>query len=76
MRKSSKNDCTAFDDGFVIKLKLHTLRAADWADEVLLRGIAPVNEDGLIIIDPEYHEYLFLSANRYGLKVNLVSTEE
>lgn len=64
-----RNDLTIFDDGFVLKIKLHTLKATDWAEEVLIGDVTW--DDNLIVVDPDFHEHLFLSLKRYDLKAEL-----
>lgn len=68
-----RNDVTVFDDGFTLKLKLHTLKATDWAEEVLI-GDATW-DDNLIVVDPDFCEHLFLSLKRYDLRVELKQQE-
>lgn len=68
-----RNDVTIFDDGFVLKVKLHTLKAASWAEETLIGDVAWDRD--LMVVDPDFHEYLFLSIKRYDLKSELKQLE-
>lgn len=69
-----RNDVTIFDDGFTLKVKLHTLKASNWAEETL---VGEVTWDGnLMVIDPDYDEHLFLSMSKYNLKTELKQVEE
>ena len=60
-------DITIFDDGFVLKIKVHTLKAADWAEEVLLP--APVNDRSQIIVDPDFFDYLVMTGKKHSLSI-------